>query len=664
MADQPAMGGYAYPIYPSAQSQGDLNPQQHGDYYHGGHTPSTEKRTDVVSVHSEAPNTELRRTLKERHVNMIGFSMVLGVGLFLSSGKAIFIAGPGLTVIAYLFMGTIMWSAMASMAEMTALYPVKGPTFEFARRFIDDSVGYASAWMLWFGYVMVAAAEIQAITEIFKFRVKPEYLADVGYPEGTTMQWDFGLETNPAVWIGIFLLVELVVNLLPVREYGRIEYVFGCIKISFLVILILINTIIHSRGRYHHKFWTYKEPYGFSSHNMTVKAPNPSIPEHQGVVYTGSLGTFAALWTCMVTSFFSLQGWDVILLTAPENKDLARDETMKISSRKIALRVIILYSLAVFTVGLNVPYNDASLRDLTINSIKGGHGSAFVIAAIREHVPVLPHFLNGFFVFSAATTGINSLYSASRLLHAISTLRDAWPHWGWTEAIRSRLEQTRLGVPMTAVFVSWVLAFVAFMSVNPDSDVALANMTNFSSGCTLIVYILNCVTFLKFFKELNLAACGARDEDLDITPDIRYQWNRGNKKHYPYRSHLQWLRALYALVMCVLLLMFQGWRSFVSPMDKEGFVAAYIAIPIFLLLSAAYFVKTRGFSPSRWYIRAEKLSGLEAVGPVVVPDPNSRDPCRNCGMKHRRGALAWPKGQGTGQQKTMAILEWVWAWLK
>lgn len=188
-----------------------------------------------------------------------------------------------------------------------------------------------------------------------------------------------------------------------------------------------------------------------------------------------------------------------------------------------------------------------------------------------------------------------------------------------------------------------------------------------------------------FSPRLDQAACGHRDEDLNITPDIRYQWNRSNKKHYPYRSHLQWIRALYALVFCLLLLIFQGWRTVVSPFATEDFVAGYIAvwflfkllqpplssnadqpfqIPIFLFLSAAYFFKTRGFNPGRWYIRAERLAGLEAVGPVVVPDPSERAACKHCGMRHRRGTLAWPRGEGLGKQKTMAILEWVWAWLK
>ena len=42
-------------------------------------------------------------------MNMIGFSTVLGIGLFLSGGKAIHMAGPGGAVLAYLLAGSIMW---------------------------------------------------------------------------------------------------------------------------------------------------------------------------------------------------------------------------------------------------------------------------------------------------------------------------------------------------------------------------------------------------------------------------------------------------------------------------------------------------------------------------------------------------------------------------
>jgi amino acid transporter len=80
---------------------------------------------------------------------MIGFSTMLGIGLFLSSGKAIFMAGPGAAIIAYIVTGTIMSSAMACLAEMTALFPVRGVIFDFSRRFIDQSVGFAIGWQSW-----------------------------------------------------------------------------------------------------------------------------------------------------------------------------------------------------------------------------------------------------------------------------------------------------------------------------------------------------------------------------------------------------------------------------------------------------------------------------------------------------------------------------------
>jgi len=97
---------------------------------------------------------------------MIGFSTILGIGLFLSGGKAIHMAGPGGAVLAYLLAGSIMWyvvkpslwqiiwltwsrSAMGCIGEMTALFPVKGPVFEFPRRFIDESVGLSVGWLCW-----------------------------------------------------------------------------------------------------------------------------------------------------------------------------------------------------------------------------------------------------------------------------------------------------------------------------------------------------------------------------------------------------------------------------------------------------------------------------------------------------------------------------------
>jgi amino acid transporter len=78
-----------------------------------------------------------RPSLKERHVNMIAFSACVGIGLFLQAGKVIFLTGPGLAVFAYLIAGSILWSAVGSLGEMSALFPIQGGLFVFPARFLD-----------------------------------------------------------------------------------------------------------------------------------------------------------------------------------------------------------------------------------------------------------------------------------------------------------------------------------------------------------------------------------------------------------------------------------------------------------------------------------------------------------------------------------------------
>ncbi|KAF3913944.1 hypothetical protein ABW21_db0206651 [Orbilia brochopaga] len=92
---------------------------------------------------------DLRRQLHERHVGMIALTGAIGIGLFLTSGRVLKIAGPGGAVLAYFLMGTVANAVMACLGEMTALISIPGPMSEFASRFVDDSLGFAVGWMFW-----------------------------------------------------------------------------------------------------------------------------------------------------------------------------------------------------------------------------------------------------------------------------------------------------------------------------------------------------------------------------------------------------------------------------------------------------------------------------------------------------------------------------------
>lgn len=308
--------------------------------------------------------------------------------------------------------------------------------------------------------------EIVAVTNLFKFRVHPAYLAEVGYPEPTLQWWPEGQDPSAAIWVLLTLPIIIALNSLPARVYGEIEYIFSCIKMMSIVAIIMINAILNARQRYHDsRFWAWIPPYGFASANMTIRLATDTQP---AVVYSGSLGNFAAFWTGLTATFFSMMGWDVTFITAPENKALDRTETVKLSGRKIALRVVVLYVLSVGMASLNVPYNDEPLRNLATYDMGRAETSIFVLAAIREHVPMLPHILVGFFVFSAVATASNCLYTSSRLIFSIAGIDEAWP-W-FLRGLQARLQRTRWGVPHRAVLASGFFGLLAFISLGPTAS--------------------------------------------------------------------------------------------------------------------------------------------------------------------------------------------------
>ena len=308
---------------------------------------------------------------------------------------------------------------------------------------------------------MLIAAELVAITHIFQFRYPPEQLRIDGYPDAT-LEWM--PDVSPTVIVMIFLILLLLLNLLPVRHFGQLEYIFGITKMTFIILMIVLNTILHSWQRVNRGglFWTYNAPYSPQSQNITL--PN-------GDVLGGFPGKLGGMWEAMTTCLFGMIGFETVAITAAENRNLRTEETIKLATRKISLRIITLYTLATFTVGLNVPYTYPLIQDKAVISFGFGENSAFVIATVLNHLRVWPYFINDFIIFSATTAGANGIYNASRTLHALASTQEAWPDWAPIQSLRRRLERTHYGVPHGAVILSWCFGFLGFLASKPNSQV-------------------------------------------------------------------------------------------------------------------------------------------------------------------------------------------------
>ncbi len=105
---------------------------------------------------------QLLRQLRARHIQLIAIGGTSGVGLFLGSGRAIQMAGPGLLV-DYAVAGIAIFFIMRALGELLIYRPVAGSFTGFAEEFIGPFAGYATAWSYWFLWVVVAMAELTAI---------------------------------------------------------------------------------------------------------------------------------------------------------------------------------------------------------------------------------------------------------------------------------------------------------------------------------------------------------------------------------------------------------------------------------------------------------------------------------------------------------------------
>ena len=296
------------------------------------------------------------------------------------------------------------------------------------------------------------------------------------------------------------------------------------------------------------------------------------------------------------------------------------------------------------------PQNDFNLTDQSIASIMKGQNSPFIIQAVHAGVTGWPHLINAFFIFSAFCVAINALYTSSRLLHALANVRNVWPETGWAYSIKCRLEKTtKKGVPLAAVCVSWLFGLLGFLTVSPAPAKALGRMSTYCNCSMMIVYTMVALAFLSF---------KTRTIDGNETDSVVVHTNGGtmlnrNATDYPYKSHLQWTRAAYAVLGCALLLFFQGWKSFLPPFSTPDFFASYTNAFVFVILVSAYHIKDQqGWNPLRWSRRVT----MDINNPTVTREKDIR---RRKGRLHRANKKVF-----FCKENAQRIGEFIWTWMK
>lgn len=137
-----------------------------------------------------------------------------GTGLFVSSGKALADGGPASLLIAFSLIGIMLYCTVQALGEMAVAFPVAGSFSAYSTRFLDPAWGFAMGWNYALQWLVVLPLEIVSASITIDF-------------------WGSGISN--ALWVAIFLVAIVTINMFGVKGYGEAEFVFAIVKVVAIV---------------------------------------------------------------------------------------------------------------------------------------------------------------------------------------------------------------------------------------------------------------------------------------------------------------------------------------------------------------------------------------------------------------------------------------------
>lgn len=324
----------------------------------------------------------LQHQLSAGQMAMVAVGGSIGTGLLLGSAAALEIAGPAV-ILSFALAALINLMVTLALGELSSAHPAAGSFGLYGDLYLNEWAGFVSRAGYWAAIAVSIGAELVA---------SATYMA-YWYPS-----------VPAVVWVTIFSLLLIVINMRSVGNYGRFEYWFAMIKVATIAVFIVVGATL-LLGR--HVAQQYTTQGGFF--------PN---------------GTFAPL-LAMGFAIYTFGGIEMVAVTTGESHS-SRD-----IPRAVRLTFLILASLylgAITVLAGVMPWTKAGVTE-----------SPFVTVFRHVGIPSATHFMN-FVVLTAALSGANAaLYVASRMLFSLART-------GWAPAPLGRLNAS--GSPRAALLAS------------------------------------------------------------------------------------------------------------------------------------------------------------------------------------------------------------------
>ncbi|WLH67420.1 amino acid permease [Pseudomonas sp. FP2309] len=393
-----------------------------------------------------SPSGELKRGLKNRHIQLIALGGAIGTGLFLGSAGVLKSAGPSM-ILGYAICGFIAFMIMRQLGEMIVEEPVAGSFSHFAHKYWGGFAGFLSGWNCWILYILVGMSELTAVGKYVHY----------WWPEIPT-------------WVSaaaFFVLINLI-NLANVKVFGEAEFWFAIIKVVAIVGMIALGSYLLVSG------------------SGGPQASVSNLWEHGGFFPHGVGGLVMAMAIIM----FSFGGLEMLGFTAAE-ADQPRTVIPK-AINQVIYRILIFY-IGALVVLLSLTPWDSLLS--TLNASGDAYsGSPFVQVFSMLGSNTAAHILN-FVVLTAALSVYNSgTYCNSRMLLGMAEQGDA---------PRALAKIDKRGVPVRSILASAAVTLVAVLMNYFIPQHALELLMSLVVATLVINWAMISFSHFKFRQHMN-----------------------------------------------------------------------------------------------------------------------------------------------------------------
>ena len=386
---------------------------------------------------SSQQNSHLKHGLSNRHIQLIALGGSIGTGLFLGISQTIKLAGPSV-ILGYAIAGLIAFFMMRQLGEMVVEEPVSGSFSYFAYKYWSPFAGFMSGWNYWVLNVLVCMAELSAIGLYVQY----------WWPEIPT--WVSAL--------AFFILIN-VINLLHVKVFGEMEFLFSIIKILAIIAMIGFGSWLLASGH-----------AGETASISNLWALGGFFPN-------GLTGLVMAMAIIM----FSFGGIELVGIAAAETQNPTK--TIPKAVNQIVYRVLLFYVLTIVVLLSPFPWNQIAEGGSPFVLIFDSLGSQGVATALN------------FVVLTAAISVYNGTsYGTSRMLLGLAQQGNA-PQF--LNKINKR------GIPYTAILTSALVTAICVVLNYIFPESAFKLLMSLVISAIVINWTVLSLTHLKFKRKMN-----------------------------------------------------------------------------------------------------------------------------------------------------------------